>query len=303
MKTMINLTTSAGDLSRFSSAKDLRDFYQRFGCAGLELMLLPAEDVQLEKQILSPDMIVGVHTNSLGDWMYKDRPWLLEHFRRDLDYAQQVQAEYVVFHVSQVTDKEAFTYQMQHRDEEVIWEACHLINQLLEEQSYSFYFLLENLWWPGLTFLDPAMTKLLLENIHYKKKGLMLDTGHFLHTHRKLKNQQEAISCLHAMLDTHQELLPFIKGVHLQQSLTGSYVNHWLENPPVLESDPEKRFCQVFTHIFAIDRHEPFTDPGVRDLIARIQPLYLTYEYITRDREEHARYLRAGSQALGYFPL
>ncbi len=302
MKTMINLTTSSEDLGRFSSAKDLRDFYQSFGCAGLELMPLPAEDPELEKQILSPSMIIGVHTNSLGDWMSADRNQLQEHFRRDLDYARQVQAEYVVFHVTQVTDGEAFTYKMQHRDEEVILEACKLINQLLDNQSYSFYFLMENLWWPGLTFQDPAMTKLLLHGIHYEKKGLMLDTGHFLHTNRKLKTQQEALTYLTSMLDAHQELLPYIKGVHLHQSLTGSYVNQWLEHPPTLESDPEKRFGQVFTHIFAIDRHQPFTAPGIGKFIERIDPLYLTYEYITRDREEHARYLRQGSQALGYFP-
>ena len=306
MKTMMNFTTAPEDLGRYASPEDLRRFYRSFGCDGLELMPLPSQDtkpslpgtIELSDTILAPDMIVGVHLNCFGDWMYRDRSLLLEHFRRDLDFAQRVQAEYVVFHVTQVTDEESFTYQMRHTDREVILAACDLINELLQGRDYSFYFLMENLWWPGLNFLAPSVTKLLLEKVHYEKKGLMLDTGHFLHTNHKLQTQQEALVYLHAMLDAHQELIPYIRGIHLQQSLTGDYVEQWLSAPPPLETDPGRRFCQVFTHIFAIDRHEPFTHPGVKELVERIAPSYLTYEYITRDREEHARLLAEGTRAL-----
>ncbi|MCI8854487.1 MAG: TIM barrel protein [Lachnospiraceae bacterium] len=298
MKTMMNLTTSPEDLARFSSSQDLRRFYTSFGCHGLELLPLLGKDVQPLSQILTPDMIVGVHLNCFGDWMYQDRSFLLEHFRRDLDFARQFQAEYVVFHVTQVTDEESFTYRMRHTDREVVLAACHLINELLDGQSYSFFFLMENLWWAGLNLLDSSVTRLLLDGVNYEKKGLMLDTGHFLHTNHKLRTQREALAYLHAMLDDHEELIPYIRGIHLQQSLTGGYVERWLSQPPALETDPEKRFCQVFTHIFAIDKHEPFTDPEVKNLVLRIAPNYVTYEYITRDRAEHAQFLEKGTRAL-----
>ena len=54
------------------------------------------------------------------------------------------------------------------------------------------------------------------------------------------------------------------------------------------------RFCKVYEHIFQIDRHEPFTAKGVEELVRRIDPLYVTYEYITRSREELSAYLQAG---------
>ena len=153
---------------------------------------------------------------------------------------------------------------------------------------------MENLWWPGLNFLNPEDTRRLIGRVHYEKKGFMLDTGHFLHTNLNLQSQEEAVAYLHQMLDHQEDMIPYIKGIHLQQSLTGNYVKEWLQRPHELPKDPAKRFCKVFEHIFQIDKHEPFTAPGVKGLVERIDPLYVTYEYITRNREELASYLEQG---------
>lgn len=294
MKTMMNFTLSPDDVERFSSSEDLKNFYKTFGCDGLELMPLGEEN----QTLVTPDMTVGIHACCIGDWINLDQKELIRHYRKDLDYAQRVKAEYVVFHITQVNATESCTYQLEHTDEEVIDAAADFINELLDGQDYSFYFLMENLWWPGLNFLRPEIAQSLLEKVHYEKKGFMLDTGHFLHTNRKLRTQKEALSYLHSMLDRHEDLLPYFKGIHLQQSLTGAYVEQWLQNPPPLSDDPSEQFTQVFEHIFSIDRHEPFTESGVRELVERIDPLYVTYEYITRSREELAEYLKTGSEAL-----
>ena len=226
--------------------------------------------------------------------MDKDLGELIGHYRRDLAYAQQMQVEYVVFHVVQVTDEEGFTYQMKHTNREVIEAAALFINELLDGQGYDFWFLMENLWWPGLTFQDASETRLLLDLIHYGKKGFMLDTGHFLHTDLNLMTQEEGLASLHQMLDAHEDLIPYIRGIHLNQSLTGSYVKDWLKHPKKLPDSPEERFCKIYEHIFQIDRHEPFTAVGTKALVERIAPQYVTYEYITRNREELSKYLKAG---------
>ncbi|MCD8054630.1 MAG: sugar phosphate isomerase/epimerase [Lachnospiraceae bacterium] len=295
MKTMMNFTTSPEDTERYASAEDLRAFYRSFGCDGLELMPTGEAD---GGGIITPDMVVGVHLPCLSDWMDREEEHLLAHYRPALDAAQRLGAEYVVFHAAQISDEECFTYRIRHSDREVADAVCSLVNRLLDGQPYTFYFLMENLWWPGLNFLDPQITRRLLDGVHYSRKGLMLDTGHFLHTNHALRNQGEAVAYLHDMLDRHGDLIPWIRGLHLQQSLTGAYVEEWLRREHVLSPDPEERFRQVYEHVFAIDRHLPFTDPGVRGLVERIDPRYVTYEYITRDREEHARYLRAGTAAL-----
>ena len=302
IKFQMNITTSYDDVCRFSSADDLENFYKSHGCDGLEVMPLDNYDpADLEHPIppekcslIRSSMVRGVHCCCLGDWMDKDREELIRHYRKDLDYAKRMGAEYVVFHVVQVNDEEGFTYVMQHEDREVLTAAASFINELLEGQDYDFWFLMENLWWPGLNFLSPEDTRYLLERVHYEKKGFMLDTGHFLHTNPDLKTQEEGVDYLNQMLDEHGDLVSYIKGIHLQQSLTGDYVKEWLSTRHELPEDPAERFCKVYEHIFKIDKHEPFTAEGVPAMVQRIQPLYVTYEYITRSREELGKYLDQG---------
>lgn len=290
----MNFSTASDDISRYSSSEELIEFYRRFSCDGLELM--PLEES--EEHLIQKEMVIGIHACCISDWMDLDKEELLTHYRKNLDYAKEMGAEYVVFHVTQVTMEESFTYQQQREDEEVITAAIEFINLLLDGQDYDFYFLMENLWWEGLNFLDENMTRKLIEGIHYPKKGFMLDTGHYLHTNLQLQTQEEALVYLHEMLDRHEDLIPYIKGMHLQQSLSGSYVKEWLKTSHPIPEDPQKRFCELYEHIFHIDHHLPFTTPAVKQLVERISPLYLTFEYITKDKEEHARYLEAGTKAL-----
>lgn len=302
MKFQMNFTTSYDDVIRFGSAEELQQFYTEHGCTGLEVMPLgystkDAPDVYLSAEecpLIRPEMVTGVHCCCSGDWIASDRQKLIEGYRRDLDYATRMGAEYVVFHVVQVDDEEGITYKLKHTDREVIEEAADFINELLDGQKYDFWFLMENLWWPGLTFLHPEDTQILLDRVHYEKKGFMLDTGHFLHTNLDLETQEEGVTYIQKMLDAHRNMISYIKGIHLQQSLTGDYVKKWLQSVHELPKDPMERFCKVYEHIFQIDRHEPFTAEGVEDLVRRIDPLYVTYEYITRSREELSAYLRTG---------
>lgn len=295
MKIMMNFTTSSDDIDRYSSREELKKFYETAGLDGLELMRMEED----KKKLLSHDMIVGVHAQCINDWIDTDFDKLIPVFQKDFDYAEEAGAQYVVFHVTQVTGPESFFWKMTHSDEEVILAASNLINAMLDHKNYSFYFLMENLWWPGLNFLNPALTELLLQSVHYEKKGFMLDTGHFLHTNPNLRTQKEALAYLHAMLDKHEKLLPFIKGIHLHQSLSGPYIQNWLQQPHTLSSDPDIRMGQIFEHIFAVDKHLPFTDPDVAKLVERIHPAYLTLEYISRNKQEHLEYLRQGIAALG----
>lgn len=291
MKKLMNFTLADEDTLRYCDSSHLKNFYTSFSLDGLELMPMEENHTTL----VTNDMIHGVHLRCITDWMKLDTEMLVNHYRKDLDFAQSRKADYVVFHVTQVSDEESFTYRMKHTDEEVIDAACHLINLLLDGQAYTFDFLMENLWWPGLTFLESSMTKRLLDGIHYEKKGIMLDTGHYLHTNHDLKTESEAIAYLTEMIEQHVNLLPYFKGIHLQQSLTGEYVKKVIANPPLLETDAAKRFCQVFEHIFKLDLHMPFTIPEIRAFVEKINPKYLTFEYITESLEQHTEYLTAGT--------
>lgn len=290
MEILMNFTTSPDDLTRYRDSEDLHTFFRNLGCSGLELMPIGTDT----RNLIQPAMITGIHANCFSDWMDTDQEYLVRHYRKDLEYARQVHAKYVVFHVTQVSYSEALTCRPVHTDQEVVQAAARLINALLEHQDYDFWFLMENLWWPGLNFQDPEITKYLLDEVRYEKKGFMLDTGHFMNTNPELRTSDDAVACLHSMLDRHKDILPFIKGLHLNQSLSGSYMKAYMKSPSLPPEDPDLLFCQAFEHIFRIDQHLPFTDPGVSGLLKRICPKYVTLEYITKNRQEHEEYLREG---------
>ena len=89
-----------------------------------------------------------------------------------------------------------------------------------------------------------------------------------------------------------------IRGIHLNQSLTGDYMASVAAHPPVLSRDPQKRMEQVYTHAFSCDQHRPFTCPGVQAFIEWIDPEYLTFEFISRSRAEQEAMLKVQLDAL-----
>lgn len=317
MKTQFNITSMKWDLQRYASAEDFATALQGFD--GVELMDY-GDDISA---IIPEEKVIGVHMRCPYHWLdfwngdmercileygsekqvYEnfggtDRQALVDAFLRDWNCALLHQAEYAVYHISDVTCMECLTGDYAHTDEEVIDAVCELINQALPDQTEGPWLLLENLWYPGLTFTRPEMTRRLLEGIHYPKTGFMLDTGHLIHTNLELNTQEEAVAYIHRCLDQHGELCDHIRGIHLNQSLTGAYRKQLMQNPPKLSEDYNKRMEEIYTCVFQMDQHKPFTCAGVRELIERIHPDYLTYEFISNNREEHMEMLRQQRQAI-----
>ena len=321
MKIQFNITSSDGDLDRYADRADFLSMLPGFD--GVELLCC-GEDV---RGILPPDKVVGLHMSSFPYWLDfwrgdaaaclrefgdaatcrayygGDGPEaLLGRWRADLANAARYGAEYVVFHVNDCSAREAMTRVFRHSPEEVIDASCEVLNELFPADADGPLLLLENLWEPGLTFTDPALTRRLLAGVRYKNKGLMLDTGHLLHTDLSLRTQADALDYIGRMLDAHGDLCRWIRGVHLNQSLTGAYVRRVMAHPPAPAADWAARNLQMYEYIFHVDLHRPFTCPGIRALIERIAPDYLTFEFISRSRAEHRRLLRRQQRALGIAP-
>ena len=317
MKTQFNLTTSPDDLQRFKDQDELLALLKGFD--GLEIMVL-GED---ERGILPKEKVIGLHMTSIPYWLDfwqgdmaaclrefdrlenirayyggESREALLARWHRDWENAKAYEAEYVVFHVGHCSLAEALTNRYQHTDAQVIAATCDLLNQLLAEEKEGPWLLLENLWEPGLTLRDPAMVQTLLRGINYPRTGLMLDTGHLLHTNLSLRSQKEGLAYIHQVLDQLGDLCERIQGVHLHQSLSGREIKANMAHPPQLGATYPERAAQMFSYVFQIDRHWPFTCPGVRGLIERIKPRYLTYEFISRSKEEFQTMLRRQKRAL-----
>ncbi|MDR0875605.1 MAG: sugar phosphate isomerase/epimerase [Clostridiales Family XIII bacterium] len=316
MKTLINLTTDAVDIDRFPTRAGLDALLSGFD--GLELMYL-YEDT---KGIIADRHVVGLHLNHFHYWVDMwngDEQALLTEFgsqdaieryyggtgraaiitrlRAGLDAALRYGAEYVVFHVSDAGLQESMTRQFRHTDEEVIRASIELLN-LVFRDAPPLTLLFENLWHPGMTFLDPQMTGLLFDGVEHKDAGIMLDTGHLMLMNPALRTEEEAVAYIHSLLDRHGPLCEKIRGVHLNKSLTGEVAERYRLHPLRLPDSQAERMTLLYEYIFQIETHLPFTGAGVPGLIERIAPDYLVYEFITRNLEEHKQFLEEQKRSL-----
>lgn len=319
MLTLFNIACYPDILSEYADALDFEQSCRKYGCDGVEMIYVEKD----EREIIPSHSVIGLHMSFYPYWIGlwngdkqalikefgseevyksfyggKDRQTLIRQFKADLERAEALGVRYVVFHVSNTSIPEVYSYKMEHSDEEIIDASAELINTLLDGSAHTFDFLMENLWFPGLTMAEPAMTQRLLEKVHYPRKGLMLDIGHLMNTDIDLKSEEEACDYIHKMLDAHGDLVRFIKGVHLHQSLSGPYVKQFIGQTPHLTENYYDRLSQVYTHLGNIDMHLPMTCKGTNDLIRRIHPEYLVYEHNAKNRAEREHYLKLQVEAL-----
>lgn len=322
MKIMTNYPVYPNCLDSFGSMEGLREACTRMGLDGLEIIW---GDPTIPPPPFDQQLTVGYHLPFWHDWVdfwrgdqkrllskfgtreairsfygSEDPQVLIRHYEREMERAASLGAEYVVFHVSDVSLEEGYTYQWQHSDREVIDASLEVINALAGRGPWPFAILVENQWWPGFTFTNPDLTAYLLEGIQHRNKGILLDTGHLLNTNPALRDEPQAIRYLHDMLNRHEQIVPMIRGIHLHQSLSGEYVRTNTGSlPPDLAQDYFQRFAQTYPHVLQIDRHEPWTHQGIGEVIRRIAPEWLTHELSAPFPQDREAAVLLQSRALG----
>ena len=322
IKVNFNITTEGEeDLARYSDQADFLDFAKDFD--GVELMFF-GED---ERGIIPADLVIGYHMTYFITWLDLwrgdmaalekefgslkaaearygglDRQVILKRFQEDLAHAKAYHPQYLVFHVAENYLDESYTFDYSKSDEEVIDGVAELLNILLADEDGSVAFLMENLWEPGLNLRNPEMVQRLMDKVEYPNKGIMLDTGHLLHTDFDIQTQDQAVEFIHAKLDQLDEcgdLTRYIRGMHLHQSLTGEYCKSIQANPPQDGDKPyQERLWNAYANAFKVDLHQPFTAAGVGSILERLPLEYVTFEFITGSREQHAQYLEDQWNAL-----
>jgi sugar phosphate isomerase/epimerase len=305
------MTTSMHDLERFRDNRDLKQFYRGHGLDGIELY----EGGVDEAGLFAADDAIGVHLRYFHDWVALwngDTKAVLEEYgtkemvemifggfsrdamiatmRKNLLFARRYAPEYVVFHVSNVTIDQCITRKARHSDEEVVEAAIEVLNTLFRGSNDNFLLLMENLWWTGLKMDKPELTRRLLEGVEYPEKGIVLDLGHLLHTNTALRTLDEGVDYIHSILDLYDDL-GFIKGVHLNQTLSGEYAERIMRNPLKVEGSYYDKIMALQYHVYEIDNHKPFLSKRLGTILDRIRPDYLVLEFISSDREELSRFI------------
>lgn len=301
MKKMINMTVFSHDMDRFESQDALKDFYRSRGLDGLELQVLWNE--RLPEKIPRED-VVGVHLRMFPYWLDfwqndqkallnefdkpenwevyyegKDPSCILNRLEKELDMAQALNAEYVVFHVSDCRFTETYHNAFHYSDEAVIDASCEIINTLLDGKNYTFKFLVENLWWPGLTLTRPEMTERLLKGIHTGQKGIDHpflkrqrpdNAQHFVMAERSLQNTCGLLLCfllaqqalqldlfLHFLFRLLQCRYCFLIGMSINRPIDGFSVNPFIGHniaPLVTIVFPLVDVSSLFFHNFLLNK-------------------------------------------------
>lgn len=226
----------------------------------------------------------------VGDWV--------EAWKRNLRQAARCHPHYVVFHVAHNRTSEMYTREFSASDEDVIRATAELVNQITSELPQGCRLLFENLWWRGLTFRQPHLAAMLLEQVDYPDAGFMLDTGHLMNTNFDLRNEADGAAYVQKIYRELGALGQYVYGVHLHQSISGSYTREMMrlhagEHRPLT-------WGEAMDYVMHVDLHQPFrTDAALRILDA-VQPEYLVHEFQHRSRGDLEDKLRVQRGALNF---
>ncbi len=320
MKHIVNVVSENEWLKAYKDKNDMNKFVKDCLCDGVEV-IRGGEDTT---DIYDSENVIGVHLFFYPNWLdfwnndidslirhfgkrevwegyyrAKNREEFLIPYQNDMDYAEKIGAEYVVFHVNDVSNEEIFTYQWEHSNVEVIKGVSEIVNELTQNKNYHFKLLFENLFTPGMMLLDPKETELMLNLTDYENKGLLMDTGHLMCAPQNITNEEQGIDFVLSTVKNHGELAKFIKAIHLHKSTSGDVVSKLKKKTIIPKEDFYDRFSQSYSIILDIDQHRPFESPRAREILELVEPEYVIHEVSAKNREEKLEKVLIQMKALG----
>lgn len=279
----------------------IRNFLDETSMDGIEMILYGDYDLK----VIPDNMVYGHHLLYWPNWIdfwlgnkerliedfmtldnahyyygFKEPSDMVGYLKKEFSIAKELGVDYMVMHVSNSSFREIFTFDHHYDDDQVLSHSAELINQVFDDNSGPML-LFENLWWPGLNYLDIQKTRKFLDSIEYANKGLVLDITHLLSTNAKIDNEDDAFDYLNETLDKMGSLVDHIKVIHLSKTIAGPYLRKDMsESMEAYDQAGElmDRFKLIYPHIHEIDSHSPFDDTRINEIIARIEPDYLVYE-------------------------
>ncbi|GAA0204889.1 TIM barrel protein [Selenomonas dianae] len=225
----------------------------------------------------------------VADWV--------ERWKENLRRAAECRPQYLVLHVAHNRTSEMYTRAFAATDEDVIRATIELVNEIVCEIPEGCKLLFENLWWPGLTFCQPRLAAMLLEEVNYSAVGFMLDTGHLMNTNFDLRSEADGAAYVTKIYRNLGAVGKYVYGLHLHQSLSGSYVREMMRCHAGA-CDPLD-WQAAMDYVMRVDRHEPFRTEAARRILDAVQPDYLVHEFLQRSRTDWEQKIRTQKRALG----
>lgn len=319
MKETINFSLCKTDLAKFDGKWDiLKNFLKNHNLSGVELFVDQSPLPQLPNEL-----IIGVH---LPYWMGHHRAWadnsvfscemeefeklfmyggncreeVISNFREALSNAASLGAAYGVFHVAYSEPGYIFGHEFECTDLDVFKTTADFLNQSVSdfphgEPPVRLFF--ENLWWPGLTFLDPVGVLEFTEMLEFDNWAFVLDTGHLIAAVGNCFHEDQGVDAVLNVLSRHcDEFIDRIEGIHLHCGMSGGYVKNKFKG--CYDPDNGSMLLEAMKCVNIIDPHLPFTSDRCREIIDFVSPDFLTHEFISLDLAELDYKIKTQRQAL-----
>ena len=325
MKRLFHLSTVRHQLDWFEDDWDnVSQFIQKNKMDGIELGL--TIDYPIERICL--DRIYGVHLSFYPMWLdfwkgdlnkvisilgskeavydyYKgyEKQVMIDSYKKQYERAKTIGAKYMVFHISHVQIEDTFTFRYRYTDKEIIQSSIELLNEVFTAEDKDGPLLLfENLWWPGLTYLDRNLVEYLMEKVKYPNKGYLLDVSHLILTNPKIATEEEAYIYIEKVVNNLGDIKEAIKGVHLNKTLPKHYMNR--DHSYTLQKYQEAKDKHLKNkilkqHIQQMDGHQPFDHEVAQKIIELINPEFCVYETAPTSRHELSYFIKKQNIALG----
>ena len=160
----------------------------------------------------------------------------------------------------------------------------------------------ENLWWPGLTFLDSDAISHFTEQLDFDNWAFVLDVGHLMNATRVCKKEECAVdTVLEVLSKLPEDIVDRIEGMHFHHSLSGDVMQSGPDTP-VPEGFAQMPFFdrlgKTMEIVERMDQHMPFTHERCSEIVEYVSPDYLTHEFIIHDLQSIDEKIRTQRSAL-----
>lgn len=325
MKRLFHLSTTRKQLDWFEEDwQEIKAFVEKQNIDGIELGLT----LDYELNEIPKEIVTGVHLTFYPMWLdfwrgdqeklrklFEDENAIMKYYkatspeelvanyRKQYERAKALGAEYMVFHVSHILPEHSFyTKPFDYSDEEVMTETIKLVNAAFPLGEDGPLLLFENLWWPGLNYKDPKLTKWFIDEINYQNKGYLVDVSHLILNRLDIGTEKEAYDYINETVKALGETAKWIKGVHLNKTLPKRYCQRdftQIEKQYYSAKESRQKQMLLMKHINALDGHQPFDHPIAKKILACLSPMYCVYETAPASRYELAYFIKKQNEALG----
>jgi len=310
-KELMNFSIYEYDLKKFDNDwNNLRKLLKKLELDGIEL-LVNFEEVP---DGIPADLVMSVHLPSFMGWyrLWEDenfripdyipkesvkyfyggysREEIVSNFCECLKYASVLKPEYGVFHAAYTEIGTAFQNIQPYSDNEILKGTAEFLNEIASrfpkgEPPFDIY--IENLWYPGLTFLDPDAAVEFVDKLEFKSWKLLLDTGHLMNATGSCNEEEEAINTVLGLLGRlDEEIIDRINGVHLQLSTSGDFQNEMEEPENYHTMALDEKYSCIYDLLRNVDQHRPFSSEKCSEIVDFISPEFVTHELPGMTSEE-----------------